>query len=157
MGHSRFNSLFTNSRFRPDWDPNTFEYKTGSQVKRRGDSITDDRFWRAKIDHFSSIGVPPESVAGAILWEEDFKIDDFTDINGDEEFHLAQWTRSPLDWITNLARPTVSGNLLEGANPVAPNDSGYVGYCVDWNFVRGNYDRSTFTNFDHISIKWNQE
>ncbi len=157
MGHVRFNSLFTNSRFRPDWDPNLVEYLEGAQVKRIGDSVTDDRFWKAKIDHFSSIGVPPESGAGSILWEEDFKIDDFTAPNGtDVENHLSQWTRSTFDWITNLARPTLAGDYLDGANPVATDnaDSGYVGYCVDWNFVRGNYDRDTFTNFDHISIKW---
>lgn len=154
MGHSRFNSLFTNSRFRPDWDEDSFEYQEGSQVKRRGDSITDDRFFVANIDHISDSGNPPES--SPVLWTEDFKIEDFTDEFGPEEFHLSQWTRSRDDWITNLARPTRAGNHLAGANPVAPPEanSGYVGYAVDWNFVRGNYDRSTFLNFDHIAIKW---
>jgi len=156
MGHARFNSLFTNSRFRPEWDPNTFEYRIGDQIKLTGDSITDDRFFIAIADHFSNPAVTPDSGLGSLLWNEDFKIDDFTDGNGDEESHLSQWTRSRVDWITNLARPTLLGNYLEGANPIAsPNvNGGYVGYCVDWNFVRGNYDRNTFSNFDTISLKW---
>jgi hypothetical protein len=160
MNQCRFASIYTHAvgvasfGGRPEW--NIATYNKGDQVKVTNTAVIPNtiRFYTCKTNNFAS-GTNPTS--DSTNWVEDFS----TDPTSSVYFTYTPWTYHIGDFIRNLSGDTTLNSIILPvfSSPIVVsrtyNSYGYIGACVDHNFVRANYDRNNITNqYENISMKW---
>jgi len=134
--HQIFTSEYLHAIQRPLWNSGT-TYETGDVVKLTVSGFPEQRFYTSLMD--SNLGNNPST--SPLDWLEDFSIDP-----GDAVFF------TPTPWTEDL--PNFEANLSGKDNlPIGPGGP-FVGYMVDYNITRVNYDRAVpEDNTERVSVK----